>query len=290
MVTRNTINIPTGASGTILQGQGTGSAEAFSTATYPLSTTSQQILYSTANNIVGELTTANSALPATNSSGTLAMRFWQENIQIITATGTYTPTTGMVYCVVKILGGGGAGAGINPPSSASQCGGGGGGGAGEYAVGVFSASTIGASQSVTIGAAGTGVAGGNGNPGTATSFGALMSANGGLGGIAGATGAAYNTAGGLGGTGGTGGSFRVPGQAGTEGCGSVRNANQEFFIRSGNGGNTQMGAGGFLNFPIARGYGSGGGSAFMGPNSVGSPGAGGIGADGVVVVTEYIIN
>lgn len=35
MVTNNCINIPTGASGTILQGQGVGSAPAFSTATYP---------------------------------------------------------------------------------------------------------------------------------------------------------------------------------------------------------------------------------------------------------------
>src|SRR5436190_24193907 len=56
--------------GTILRADGTNWVA--TTATYPATTTSQQILYSTADNVVGQLTNANSKLPATNSSGTLA--------------------------------------------------------------------------------------------------------------------------------------------------------------------------------------------------------------------------
>lgn len=81
MVTNNAVNEPTGASGTVLQGQGVGTASSFSTATfpstatstgtvlradgtnwsattatYPTTTTSQQILYSSAANTVGGLT------------------------------------------------------------------------------------------------------------------------------------------------------------------------------------------------------------------------------------------
>lgn len=55
MVTNNSINEPTAASGTILQGQGVGTTSTFSTATYPSTTTSQQPLYSSATNTVSGL-------------------------------------------------------------------------------------------------------------------------------------------------------------------------------------------------------------------------------------------
>ena len=148
--------------GTILRADGTNWSA--TTATYPATTTSQQILYSTAANTVGQLTTANSSLAATNSSGTLAMRALSVVTQVFTGTGTYTPTTGMLYCQVICLGGGGAGGGA-ASTGATTTAEGGGGGSGEYAVGVFSASTIGASQSVTIGAGGTAGTAGN-NAGT----------------------------------------------------------------------------------------------------------------------------
>lgn len=69
MVTNNDINIATGVSNTVLQGQGVGTAAAFSTATYPATTTINQILYSSATNTVSGLATANSGVLSTSSGG-----------------------------------------------------------------------------------------------------------------------------------------------------------------------------------------------------------------------------
>lgn len=69
MVTNNSANIPTGASGTVLRGQGIGSNSAFSTATYPATTTVSQILYSSSSNTVAGLATANSGVLTTSSGG-----------------------------------------------------------------------------------------------------------------------------------------------------------------------------------------------------------------------------
>lgn len=290
MVTNNAANIPTGASSTVLQGAGVGTAPAFSTATYPATTTSQQLLYSTATNVVGQLTTANSALAATNSSGTLAMRLFSVVTQLFTSTGTYTPTAGMLYCKIECLGGGGAGGGAAATGVAtSSCGGGGGGG--EYASGIFSAATIGASKAVTIGAAGaanSGAAGGNGGN---TSVGATnISANGGVGGTSSGALATSNADGGTGGTGGTGGDFRTPGQTGGTGYGNIT----AVILTGGYGGSTQYGAGGYcINTGASNqgqpglGYGAGGG----GSSNFTSQGAlsGGVGIAGVVIITEYVI-
>ena len=64
-------------SGTATAGQilrsGTSSAPSWSTATYPATTAANQILYSSAANTITGLTTANSSILATNSSGVPAM-------------------------------------------------------------------------------------------------------------------------------------------------------------------------------------------------------------------------
>jgi hypothetical protein len=83
MTTNNAVDEPTAASGKVLQGQGVGTASAFSTATYPATTTINQVLYSSAANTVSGLTTANSAVLATNGSG----------VPSITATPTITSVT-----------------------------------------------------------------------------------------------------------------------------------------------------------------------------------------------------
>lgn len=77
------------------------------------------------------------------------------NRQVFTSSGTYTPTTGMTYCLVEIIGGGGGGGGCQATNSTQFCVSGGGGG-GEYASGIFTISAIGSSQTVTIGAGGAG--------------------------------------------------------------------------------------------------------------------------------------
>lgn len=83
MATNNAANNKTAASGTVLQGQGVGTASDFSTATYPATTTINQVLYSSAANTVSGLATANSAVLATNGSG----------VPSITATPTVTSIT-----------------------------------------------------------------------------------------------------------------------------------------------------------------------------------------------------
>lgn len=84
MATNSPANIATAASGTVLQGQGVGTANAFSTATYPATTTVSQVLYSSATNVVSGLATVNSGILATNGSGVPA---------ITTASGNWLNTS-----------------------------------------------------------------------------------------------------------------------------------------------------------------------------------------------------
>jgi hypothetical protein len=212
-------------------------------------------------------------------------------------TYTYTPTANMAFCQVIMLGGGGAGGGstITDPTQSS---GGGGGGGGEYAVGLFTAATIGVSQTVTIGAGGTGVSGGTGNSGGNTSLGAIMSANGGGGGAS--SGSNTATAAGVGGTGGTGGSGGSYRCAGTPGISSLtfKDGGGTNVASAGSGASSQLGGGavnvaasGSGNFNIgtnATGFGAGGSGAAA-AFSVGATKAGGNGSPGVVTILEFII-
>ncbi len=69
MTTNNSSNNQTAASGKVLQGQGIGTASDFSTATYPSSTTVNQILYSSSSNTVSGLATANNGALITSAGG-----------------------------------------------------------------------------------------------------------------------------------------------------------------------------------------------------------------------------
>ena len=73
MSTNNSSNIPTGVSGTILQGQGAGVALELSTATYPATTTVSQMLYSSATNTVAGLATANNGVLIASNTGVPSM-------------------------------------------------------------------------------------------------------------------------------------------------------------------------------------------------------------------------
>ena len=222
------------------------------------------------------------AVPGTGTAFTTIVQ------QVFNATGTYTPTTGMVYCRIQCIGGGGAGGGSATVSSTASAGGG--GGSGGFSYGWFTAATIGASQSVTIGTGGTGVSAGTGNSGTATSVGALISANGGGG--AQATGALTIT------------TYAQAGQGASTPAGSF----QKYVGNSGDYGlvlfpNSVVGGNGANSFisggpaPTATTSGSvqgqaggantgcgGGGSAASGTASALAGGAGG---SGVVIITEY---
>lgn len=206
-----------------------------------------------------------------------------------TGTTTYTVTPGMKWCVVELQGcGGGGGATTASGATAGSCGGG--GGAGAYCRKVFSAVTIGNSQSVVIGAVGLAgaVSGGAGGTGTASTFGALLTANGGGGGTGTGAGATSQTAaGGAGGTSSSG-DFNATGSAGATGFSFATAAGVSFggiggasYFGSGGQGATGNGAGN-----AGQSFGGGGGGASTIAN--GGAAAGGAGGAGICIVTEYL--
>lgn len=209
------------------------------------------------------------------------------NIQTFTTSGTYTPTANMQYCIIQILGGGGGGGGA-VATVGNQFAGGAGGGGGEYATGVFSAATVGVSQTVTIGGGGAGNVAGNGSDGGTSLVGSLISCLGGSGGETAVFTSSFGiVAGGDGGTGGAGGNYRTPGQCG----GYFATGSGSGLAIPGTGANSQLGAGGNIAVQFAGlpglGYGAGGGGTANGPSFVTSL-AGGAGTAGIVVITEYI--
>lgn len=93
---------PTSTVGQVLQSAGASADPAFSTATYPLTTTINQILYSSATNTVIGLATANSAVLTTGATGVPVLTALSANGQLIigSASGapiaaTLTPGTGI---------------------------------------------------------------------------------------------------------------------------------------------------------------------------------------------------
>lgn len=235
------------------------------------------------------------SVPPTVSTLTLVERVFTEN-------GTYTPTADLQYAWIRIWGAGGAGGGGDAAEVGMFTGGvAAGGGAGEYAEGVFSVATIGASQSVTIGAGGTAAAGSDGGTGGTTSVGALITAVGGSGGEKYDGSGSTQVAGGVGGTGGSGGNVRSDGLPGYD-------INSLSASGNASGGSPFPGVGaptfwgGQLSVPIINtpdpaagvdgtGYGSGGGGCYqVAPEAGTNPAiAGGDGAAGVVIIMEYIL-
>lgn len=233
---------------------------------------------------VGFVLTSNGAgaLPSFQPGTPPSSGFTTINFQTFIISGTYTPTLGMKFCIVEVVGGGGGGAGTGTTSQIA-----GGGGAGGYAREVFSAATIGVSKPVIIGTGGGAGNTSNGGDGGQSSLGSpiLISADGGKGGI-------FVNAGSIapGGEGGSAspvsvsakGSPGLPGIKGSVGA-------PTYFI-GGAGGSSFFGGGALssvLNAPINRvpgnnasNYGSGGSGGIADP--------GGAGSHGYILITEYI--
>jgi hypothetical protein len=200
--------------------------------------------------------------------------------QNFTANGTYTPSTGMLFCLILALGAGGGGGGATSGQQNQA----GGGGAGQLAIVLATAATIGASKSVTIGTGGTAGAntGGTGGTGGNTSVGTVAVGNGGSGGV-GSSGVSNGTLGGLGGTGGTS-DIATTGAAG----GWSYQASTGIAGISGMGGSTIFGGGGNSQTSGNNGNnGTGFGSGGSGANGNGGAHAGGVGSAGVVYIIEF---
>ncbi|CAB4127704.1 hypothetical protein UFOVP93_42 [uncultured Caudovirales phage] len=170
----------TNCTGLPVAGGGTGDASFTTYGVICGGTTTTGALQSIASvGTSGQVLTSNGAgaLPTFQSVGSVSGSLI--NVQVFQSGGTYTPTAGMGNCVIQCVGGGGAGGGT--PTGALS--GGGGGGSGGFSQSYVSAATIGVSQTVTIGAGGTGVSNATGNVGGDTSVGTIVIAKGGSGGV-----------------------------------------------------------------------------------------------------------
>ena len=204
-------------------------------------------------------------------------------LQVFTATGTYTPSTGMIAALGFTIGAGGGGAGCAGTAGTTQPAGA--GGAGSPSIKIMTAADVGASKAVTIGAGGGGGASGanNGAAGGDTSIGTLCIGKGGSGGQF-AQNLVQNGSSGLGGVAGTG---TITG-TGAPGVSALGSFNASTGVYAGTGGSTMLGGGGKgglgSNGSAGTGYGSGGGG---GGSYDASSFAGGNGAQGIAFVLEF---
>lgn len=200
------------------------------------------------------------------------------NYQVFTTTGTWTKPSGLSgneLVIVRIWGGGGGGGGATSQTNNYASGGGGGG----YFEGLFRASDLASTVTVTVGTAGTAgtSAGTNGGNGGNTTFGSIISAYGGPGGTGVAGGGGNAAAGVAGGDsdprliislyfGGAAGAPSGGGQPSIYGGGGSGGGSSSNLNPGGNGGASSYGGGG----------GAGGGSSGSGgAGKVGYGGAGG---------------
>ena len=191
------------------------------------------------------------------------------------------------YILVRAVGGGGGGGGAGTTTS-SQSSVGTGGGGGQYVEKLIPVGDLSASETVTIGAGGSGNAGAGGNSGGNTTFGSHITANGGSGGNVSTTTATllWGPSGGAGGTGANFGDFAVIGDNGGQAYGSPAQS------RGGYGGGTALAPNAPCNNASnqngqpGKPYG-GGGSGGHNVNSQTSTRTGGAGSAGVVIVDIY---
>lgn len=212
-------------------------------------------------------------------TGVGAMALSDRGYQLIKTTyfsssGTWTKDSKTRSAAVHVWGGGGGGGGgvTNDPL------GGTGGSGGGYSYKLIT-SGLGSTETVTIGAAGSGGStNANGTGGGTSSFGSHCSATGGGGGIKSSNGAA-----GAAGSG-SGGDLNLIGGQGDFGVSGVTSSNTDGF----------GGGGGCSPFMAGRTYSTGAGNAGQnygcgggGGRSSGSPSAGGNGSPGLIIVHEY---
>lgn len=202
-------------------------------------------------------------------------------IQKFNASGTYTPDPNLIFAIAEVQGAGGGGGGVQGSSTGVRVGAG--GASGGYSRKTLLPADIGVSKAITVGASGAVAAGFAGGAGGASSVGSLCVAPGGNGGAnTTGDGGSIPTVGPTAGSG----DVAVGGNGGDCGLSSIITS---VLLRSGKGGASVFGDGGAGNY-------SGNGKAGLSPGSGGSGAAaiasatnvaGGAGASGVVIITEY---
>lgn len=209
-------------------------------------------------------------------------------VTLVSTSGTFTLNSATQYVSMRGVGGGGAGGGTASPSS-SGFSGGGGGASGGYSEKSVVASVFGASQTVTIGAAGVASSGAAGGNGGTTSVGTVMVANGGNGGgLATSLGAAGGGSGPSAGTG----DLALPGISGFSTASFSSGINQGVSTHGANslwgsgGYSTPLTSGNFITGNAASGYGAGGGGGANFNQTTAA--AGGNGTQGAVLFVEYL--
>jgi len=219
------------------------------------------------------------------------------NVKVLTSSGTYTPSSNLLWSVVECVGGGGGGSGsINCTSTQVSCGVGGGGGG--YVKKTLTAAQLTGTLSFVVGSGGTaGSPGGSGGYGGSSTFTYGTSpttiTGGGGGGTNNGIACAYVAVGNSTAYGGTatGGDVNFAGGPSCAGSGTTYAA----ITCGGNGGNSGNGSGGsnasytsssqIGNTP--NGFGGGGSGGATSQSNSGA--SGGAGAPGVVIITEYIV-
>jgi len=207
-------------------------------------------------------------------------------VRVISASGTYVPDPDLIFADAWGTGGGGGGGACQGGTTSGAASAG--GGSGTTSRRILTKAQIGASQTVTIGPGGAAGGSGpsNGGNGSTTSLGTLLTAPGGIGGGATNGASSSNGVGGDGGAVGTGDmSFR--GSAGHSGSVSVPGVG--VVLPGGNGAPSLWGGGGKAPFGSAGGSGTAPGAGGAGSALFNSSGlvAGGVGANGVIIIIEY---
>jgi hypothetical protein len=226
-------------------------------------------------------------------------------VRTYTSSTSWSKPTGLSHIIVEVQGGGG-GAGGAPTASSNQAASAGGGGGGGYARKLLTAADLTASSyTVTVGTGGSGGSAGandgvNGNPSyfvadAGDSWSSVTGGGGALG-DAGINSAGHTIVAGGAGGGGSNGDVNVTGSDGanglTVGGATASGTFRAFPASGGNGGGSHLG--GLARGNPADGGGAGGTGSLYGGGGSGahtfngtSAQAGGDGANGIVIVTEY---
>lgn len=209
----------------------------------------------------------------------------EDNVDTFTVSSTWTKPAGLVAARVTVIGAGGGGGGA-AITTAGQCSAGNGGAPGGIAISVIDAATLGATETVTVGAAGAGASGASGTSGGTSSFGTHVVAAGGSGGSFFAASTTNQIGVGTGPANGTTGQILATGTPGGQAF-SLPTPNA---ARGGLGGSGPFGGGGTAGLngtgSAGNGHGAGGGGTANAASQA-SARTGGAGTGGLVIV-EHI--